>query len=68
MHANVLPMQRGVEWELLDPARRAEMVSAAISVLVHMGAEAHAKVLALKRGVEWGRWILRGEQKWCQRS
>jgi len=65
MHANVLLMHGGAEWESLDPTGRAEMVSAAISVLVHVGAEAHSKVLALKRWVEWGRWILRSEQKWC---
>jgi len=37
----------------LDPAGRAELVSAAMSELEHLGAEAHAKALALKRGVEW---------------
>jgi len=30
-HANALALKRRVEWELLDPAGRAEMVSAAMS-------------------------------------
>jgi len=37
----------------LDLAGRAEMVSAVMSELLHLVAEAHAKALALKRGVEW---------------
>ena len=38
----------------LHPAGREDMVSAALSELGHLGAEAHAKALALTRGVEWG--------------
>ena len=43
-------MKRGVEWASLDPAKQAEMMSAAMREL---GPEAHAKALAPKRGVEW---------------
>jgi len=35
---------------LLDQAGRAEMVSAAMSELGHLGAEAHAKAFALTKG------------------
>ena len=38
-HAKALALTRGVMWESLDPAGRAEMVSAAMSEL---GPEAHA--------------------------
>jgi len=40
---------RGIEWELLDQAGRAEMVSESMSEL---RPRAHAKVLAHKRGVK----------------
>jgi len=39
-HAKVLALQRGLEWEMLDSAGRAEMVSAAICELGHLGPEA----------------------------
>jgi len=53
-HAKVLVLERGVEWESLDPAGREEMMmSAAMSEIRYLGAEAHAKAVALKRGVEW---------------
>jgi len=42
-----------VDWESLDLAGRAEIASAAMSELGHLGVETHAKVLALKRGVDW---------------
>ena len=35
----VLALERGVEWKLLDPVGRAEMVSAAMSELGHLGPE-----------------------------
>ena len=49
-HAKALALKKGVEWESLDTAGRAEMVSAAMREL---GPETNAKALALKRGVEW---------------
>jgi len=51
--AMALSLSRGVEWELLDNAGRAEMVSAARSELGHLGAEAHANAFSPTRGVEW---------------
>jgi len=58
--AKALALKRGVEWGKLDLVGRAEMVSAAMSELGHLGAESHAKVLAQKRGVEWGKLDLAG--------
>ena len=43
---------RGVEGESLHPTGREEMVSAAMSKLGHLCAEAHAQALALTEGVE----------------
>jgi len=45
-HAKVLALKRGVEWESLDLAGRAEMVSAAMIELGHLGAIASGKMLA----------------------
>jgi len=49
-HANALALKRRVEWELLDPAGRAEMVSAAMSAqMLELGLPA----VAAERGLEW---------------
>jgi len=51
--AKALVLTERVEWESLALAGRAEMVSAAMSELGHLGAETQANALLLKRGVEW---------------